>query len=131
MVFIYIEQMILVCSPKLANNRFFNGVFALLLLGGVNGLVIFCFAAMYMDTVWWYNPIELFNLLTYVLFFQTTFFYFIFCLFGSCCCCAVCLRRSKGNASRSPFGPQPVHFRRDGSTLSRCGPSSPMPCCPL
>uniref|UniRef100_A0A1I7V188 MARVEL domain-containing protein n=1 Tax=Caenorhabditis tropicalis TaxID=1561998 RepID=A0A1I7V188_9PELO len=88
MVFVYLESIILTIAPKLANSWIFNGIFFFLLIPFLNGLMIYLYCAHFMDVVWWYEPIDLFNLATYLLFVFFTFIYFIFCLFGTCLCCA-------------------------------------------
>ena len=45
MIFVYIEQMILTCSPHLADRLYFNFIFALLLLPFQNIIMLFCLYA--------------------------------------------------------------------------------------
>uniref|UniRef100_A0A1I7WYA7 Uncharacterized protein n=1 Tax=Heterorhabditis bacteriophora TaxID=37862 RepID=A0A1I7WYA7_HETBA len=87
MFFIYIESILLTFSPDLANNWLFCFVFAFLIIPILNGLMVFCFFAQWMDVNWYYTPIDMFNLVTYLLFCVMTFIYLIFCLIGSCMCC--------------------------------------------
>ncbi|CAD6197111.1 unnamed protein product [Caenorhabditis auriculariae] len=101
MVFVYLEAMVLTCAPKLANNIFFNFIFFLLLVPFLNGLMIFCYAAHFMTYKWFYEPIDLFNLVTYVLFCIMTFVYVIWCLIGSCMCCAMASSKHSSSSGRS------------------------------
>ncbi|UMM15783.1 hypothetical protein L5515_013073 [Caenorhabditis briggsae] len=103
MVFVYLEQIILTLAPKLANSIIFNAVFFVLLVPWLNGLMIFLYYAHYMDVVWWYEPADLFNLATYLLFVTFTFIYFLFCLFGTCLCCATMASKKQSSRTTGTF----------------------------
>ncbi|PAV64613.1 hypothetical protein WR25_01689 isoform A [Diploscapter pachys] len=93
MIFVYIEQMILTCSPRLADRFCFNFIFALLLLPFQNIIMLFCLYAHWIDYQWWYEPIDFFNIVTFPLFILMSMVYLLFCFFGSCCCCYTATRR--------------------------------------
>ncbi|CAI4228155.1 unnamed protein product [Auanema sp. JU1783] len=103
MFFVMIERMLLTCAPSLADKRIFNSIFAFLLIPFLNAVMVFCFFAQYMDYVWYYNPIEMFNIVTYVLFLLLFVVYFVFCLFGSCCCCCVLFSKKRGRKTPATF----------------------------
>ncbi|CAI5441078.1 unnamed protein product [Caenorhabditis angaria] len=88
MIFVYLEQIILTIAPRLANSLIFNTIFFILLIPFLNLVLVFLYYAHFMDYDWWYEPADLFNLGTYVLFVTFTIIYFLFCLFGTCLCCA-------------------------------------------
>ncbi|CAI2339452.1 unnamed protein product [Caenorhabditis sp. 36 PRJEB53466] len=103
MVFVYLEQIVLTIAPRLANSIIFNAIFFLLLVPFLNGLMIFLYFAHYMDVVWFYEPIDLFNLVTYLLFVIFTVIYFLFCLFGTCLCCATMTTKKPTSRTTSTF----------------------------
>ncbi|WKY05239.1 hypothetical protein Q1695_005896 [Nippostrongylus brasiliensis] len=103
MFFIYIEAMILTCLPQLADSWIFNLTLFLCLIPVLNGLIIFCFFAQFMEVNWFYNPIDFFNIFTYVLFCLMTAAYFVFCLFGSCMCCFTIFSKTSEKRSIHTF----------------------------
>ncbi|CAB3404394.1 unnamed protein product [Caenorhabditis bovis] len=103
MIFVYVESILLTNVPKLANNLFFNFIFFFLLIPLLNFIMVFCYHAHYMDVVWFYEPMDMFNLVTYVLFVVFTLIYFIWCLIGSCMCCATIAAKNPGPRSVSTY----------------------------